>query len=260
MSIYDIKLISSSLSQQTVLESAYAHDILKEYYINTCDNLLEQRSSKSPYVQQSLLQIMPRLAAFNREVFVSKYLKTCVTHLLTILRGKEKDRNVAYITIGCIAVAVGNDIKTHLKDIMAIIKQALPAKELTSKRKPPVDAAVFACITLLAHAVKSQIADDVRDILEQMFQTGLSPALTVCLRELAENVPELKPFITEGLIGVLFQVLMNKNAVIPYATMPPISIEASLLQASDSATIVLALKTLGTFNFEDQNMLDFVQR
>lgn len=258
MYIYDIKCLSCL--QQNVLESAYAHDILKENFIPTCENLLEQRTSKSPYVQQSLLQIMPRLAAFNREVFVAKYLKTCVTHLLTILRGKEKDRNVAYITIGCIAVAVGSDIEKHLKHIMAIIKQALPAKELTSKRKPPVDPAVFACITLLAHAVQSQIAEDVRDILEQMFQTGLSPALTVCLRELAENVPELKAAITEGLIGVLFQVLMNKHAVIPYATMPPISIDASLLQSADGATIVLALKTLGTFNFEEQNMLDFVQR
>lgn len=223
--------------------------------------MLEQRTSKSPYVQQALLQILPRLAAFNREVFVAQYLKTCVAHLMSILRGKEKDRNVAYITIGYIAVAVESDIEKHLKHIMGSIKQALPAKDLASKRKPPVDAAVFACITLLAHAVKSQIADDVREILEQMFHTGLSPALTVCLRELAENVPQLKSAITDGLIGILFQVLMNKPATIPYATMPPISIDASmLLQSADSPTIVLALRTLGTFNFEEQNMLDFVQR
>ncbi|XP_023161122.1 serine/threonine-protein kinase Tor [Drosophila hydei] len=253
--------IGNKLTSHNVLDSAYAHEILKEHFITICDNVLEQRSSKSPYVQQALLQILPRLAAFNREVFVAQYLKTCVAHLMAILRGKEKDRNVAYITIGYIAVAVETDIDKHLKHVMGSIKQALPAKDLASKRKSPVDPSVFACITLLAHAVKSKIAEDVHEILEQMFHTGLSPALTVCLRELAENVPQLKSAITNGLIGVLFQVLMNKSATIPYATMPLITIDASLmLQTADSATIVLALRTLGTFNFEEQNMLDFVQR
>ncbi|KMY89998.1 serine/threonine-protein kinase Tor [Drosophila simulans] len=250
----------AKFASHNVLESAYAQEILQEHYTNICDNVLEQRTSKSPYVQQALLQILPRLAAFNRAVFVEKYLQTCVSHLMQILRGKEKDRTVAYITIGYIAVAVQSAIEVHLSSIMTSVKVALPAKDLTSKRKVPVDPAVFACITLLAHAVKSEIADDVKDILEQMFYTGLSPALTVCLRELSENVPQLKSAITEGLIGILSQVLMNKAAVLPYTALPTIAIDGSLMQNGDGATTVLALKTLGTFNFEEQNMLDFVQR
>ncbi|XP_002042098.2 serine/threonine-protein kinase Tor [Drosophila sechellia] len=250
----------AKFASHNVLESAYAQEILQEHYTNICDNVLEQRTSKSPYVQQALLQILPRLAAFNRAVFVKKYLQTCVSHLMQILRGKEKDRTVAYITIGYIAVAVQSAIEVHLSSIMTSVKVALPAKDLTSKRKVPVDPAVFACITLLAHAVKSEIADDVKDILEQMFYTGLSPALTVCLRELSENVPQLKSAITEGLIGILSQVLMNKAAVLPYTALPTIAIDGSLMQNGDGATTVLALKTLGTFNFEEQNMLDFVQR
>jgi len=248
------------IQQHNVLESAYAQEILQEHYTSICDNVLEQRTSKSPYVQQALLQILPRLAAFNRAVFVEKYLQTCVSHLMQILRGKEKDRTVAYITIGYMAVAVQSAIEVHLSSIMTSVKVALPSKDLTSKRKVPVDPAVFACITLLAHAVKSEIADDVKDILEQMFYTGLSPALTVCLRELSENVPQLKSAITEGLIGILSQVLMNKAAILPYTALPTIAIDGSLMQNGDGATTVLALKTLGTFNFEEQNMLDFVQR
>ncbi|KAH8375520.1 target of rapamycin [Drosophila serrata] len=251
----------AKFASHNVLESAYAHEILQEHYTTICDNVLEQRSSKSPYVQQALLQILPRLAAFNREVFVEKYLPTCISHLMAILRGKEKDRAVAYITIGYMAVAVQSAIQEHLSGIMSSVKLALPAKDLTSKRKVPVDPAVFACITLLAHAVKSEISEDVKEILEQMFYTGLSPALTVCLRELSENVPQLKSAITEGLIGVLSQVLMNKPAAIPYSAVPLIAIDGSLImQNADGATTVLALKTLGTFNFEEQNMLDFVQR
>lgn len=233
-----------------------------EHYTIICENILEQRLSKSPYVQQALLQILPRLAAINREIFVQKYLKICINHLLTVLKGKEKDRNIAYITIGYIAVAVQRDIDKYLKTIMSAIKVALPPKDATSKRKAAIDPAIFACITLLAHAVKAGITDDVRDILEQMFSTGLSPALTVCLRELAENVPYLKTAIADGLIGVLSQILMNKPAGMTYNTIIPgqICMDSSMNFSHDIPTIVLALRTLGTFNFEEQNMLDFVQR
>ncbi|XP_039949400.1 serine/threonine-protein kinase Tor [Bactrocera neohumeralis] len=247
-------------SSATVLESAYSREILTENYINICDNVLEQRTSKSPYVQQALLHILPRLAAFNREVFVQRYLQECVSHLLSIVPRKEKDRNIAYVTIGYIAVAVERDIDKHLRTIMCAIKIALPPKITPSKRKAAIDPAIFHCITLLAHAVKSGITEDVRNILEQMFFSGLSPALTVCLRELAENVPHLKSAIAEGLIRVLSQVLMNKPLAIPYQTLATIPLDPSINLQHDVPTVVLALKTLGSFNFEEQNMLDFVQR
>ncbi|KAL9903155.1 serine/threonine-protein kinase Tor [Glossina fuscipes fuscipes] len=254
--------LSYKLNTSNVLESSYAREVLMDHYTTICDNILDQRLAKSLYIQQTLLQILPRLAAINREIFVQKYLKLCVQHLLNVLKGKEKDRNIAYITIGYIAVAVERDIDKHLPTIMTAIKAALPPKDVTNKRKFAIDPAIFACITLLAHAVKSHITDDVRDILEQMFSTGLSPALTVCLRELAENVPHLKSAIAEGLIGVLSQILMNKTSGALYAGMLPVNspMESSINLPQDVPTIVLALRTLGTFNFEEQNMLDFIQR
>lgn len=233
-----------------------------DHYTIICENIIEQRNSKSTYVQQALLQILPRLAAINRDIFVQKYLKICINHLLTVLKGKEKDRNIAYITIGYIAVAVEGDIEKYLETIMSAIKQALPPKDATTKRKAAIDPAIFACITLLANAVKAIINNDVRDILEQMFSTGLSAALTVCLRELAENVPELKSAIADGLIGVLSQILMNKPAGLNYGNIMPgvVIMDSSMNLSQDVSTTVLALRTLGSFNFEEQNMLDFVQR
>lgn len=235
-----------------------------DHYTIICENIIEQRLSKSTYVQQALLQILPRLAAINREIFVQKYLKICINHLLSVLKSKEKDRNIAYITIGYIAVAVERDIDKHLKTIMSAIKAALPPKEAISKRKAVIDPAIFACLTLLAHAVKAGITDDVREILDQMFSTGLSVSLTVCLRELAENVPYLKSAIADGLIGVLSQILMNKPASgLSYGnTMmsASASMDSSMNLSQDASTIVLALRTLGSFNFDEQNMLDFVQR
>ncbi|CAD7080067.1 unnamed protein product [Hermetia illucens] len=246
-------------------ESANSRQILTDHYEEICEKVMDQRNSRSFYVQQALLNILPRVAAFNREAFVRKHLDTTVYYLLNILKGKEKDRNAAYVTLGYIAVAVENDIEKHVRSIMETIKVALPARDTPSKRKPTLDPAVFTCITLLAHAVKSGITEDIREILDSMFATGLSPALTVCFRELAENVPRLKRDISEGLLRMLSQVLMNK----PYPSFGtpkhniPVSFPSLGLTDShqyDVATIVLALKTLGTFNFEDQPLLDFVQK
>ena len=49
-------------------------------------------------------------------------------YLLSSLRGREKDRSTAFITIGLIAVAVEDDIKPYLPRIMEVIRVSLPAK------------------------------------------------------------------------------------------------------------------------------------
>lgn len=57
---------------------------------------------------------------------------------------------------------------------------------------------MFICITLLGIAVKDIIYDDIKELLEPMLITGLSPALTISLRELIANIPSLKRDVSEG--------------------------------------------------------------
>lgn len=236
--LYDME---SSKCLNNLSESAVCRQILLDNYEDICAKVLDQRISKSSHVQQSLYSILPRLAALSKEVFVKNYLKTTVNFLLTTLKGKEKDRNMAFVTLGFLAVAVENDIKKYLPSIVEIIKSTLPPKDAV-KRKTSVDPSVFMCITLLGHAVKSGISQEITDTLESMISTGLSPALTICFRELAENVPVVRRQISDGLLKMLSQVLINSGP------------------NQDVQTIVLALKTLGTFNFDGQSLLEFVQR
>lgn len=235
---YDLD-ISKTLSSLT--ESTVCRQILLDNYEDICTKVLDQRISKSTNVLQTLYSIIPRLAALSKDVFVKNYLKTTVNFLLATLKGKEKDRNLAFVTLGFLAVAVENDIKKYLPSIVEIIKSALPSKDAV-KRKTTVDPSVFMCITLLGHAVKSGISQEVTDTLESMMSTGLSPALTISFRELAENVPVAKRQISDGLLKMLSQVLINSGPT------------------QDVQTIVLALRTLGTFNFDGQSLLEFVQR
>jgi FKBP12-rapamycin complex-associated protein len=154
----------SKFSRQhlTVQESATCRNIIVDSYEGICQRVLEQKYSKSIHVQQSLLNILPRLAAFNRDLFVKNHLKNIVNYLLMTLRGKEKDRNIAFITLGFIAVAVEKDIEKYIPKIMEVIKSSLPQKETPNKKKIVVDPAVFMCITLLGHAMKSGIGSDIK--------------------------------------------------------------------------------------------------
>lgn len=258
----------SKFSRQhlSVNESATSRQIISDNYDEICERVLEQKNSKSIYVQQSLLNILPRLAAFNREEFVKKHLQNIVDYLLVSLKNKEKDRNIAFITLGFLAVAVEKNVEPYVHEIMKVIKVSLPQKDATSKKKLTMDPSVFMCITLLGHAVKNGISRHVKEILEPMFSTGLTPGLTICLRELAENIPNLKREVSELLLKMLSQVLLNKPQ--PQAGTPKHNITAQLAaltvtsdtQQPDVPTIVLALRTLGTFNFEGHSLLPFVQR
>lgn len=248
----------------TVQESSTCRNIIVENYEEICQRVLEQKYSKSIYVQQSLLNILPRLAAFNRELFVKNHLKNIVNYLLMALRSREKDRNIAFITLGFIAVAVEKDISAHIVKIMEVVKSSLPQKDTPNKKKTSIDPSVFMCITLLGHAMKSGISSDIKEILESMFSTGLTPALTICLRELADNIPHIKREISDLLLKMLSQVLLHK----PQNQMgtPKHNITAQIAALTlaelqpDVPTIVLALRTLGTFHFEGHSLLPFVHR
>lgn len=72
----------------------------------------------------------------------------------------------------------------------------------TGSGKKRLEPAIFGCISLLSHAVESVIKDDVRQLLPSMFASGLSPALTTALKELAKTIPQLKREISEGLDNI----------------------------------------------------------
>ncbi|KAI5755082.1 hypothetical protein M8J77_013919 [Diaphorina citri] len=243
-------------------ESAACRSLISERFEEVANTVLAQRLARSNSV---LLTILPRLAAFNKEKFVQTHLKPSMIyllHLLNNLRGRDKDRPTAFTTIGLIAVAVGDSILPDLPKIFDIIKASLPTKESSLKKRSVAgfDPAIFMCVTLLGHAVGSKIKPDVKELLEPMLATGLSPALTITLRELASSVPQLKRHISEGLLRMLSQVLMNRTLRHPGASPSLVTSSSGSSETHDVQSIVLALSTLGSFNFDGHSLLQFVRR
>lgn len=244
-----------------VHESAACRSLMQEGIDNVYVDVMNQRNSRNPHINHALMTLLPRLVAFNKEKFDKLYLAQSISYLLLTLKSREKDRHAAFTTIGLIGVAVENGIEPYLPDIMEVIKSSLPSKETPSKKRgTTLEPAVFICITLLGHAVKQTIGPDIKILLEPMLATGLSPILTTSLRELAHSIPSLKLDISQGLLRMLSQVLMHKplrHPGAPWSASSPILAPAT---EADVPSTVLALRTLGTFNFDGNPLLQFVRR
>ncbi|KAL1122375.1 hypothetical protein AAG570_003780 [Ranatra chinensis] len=243
---------------EPLYESSACRALVTEYYDHICSLVLEQRVSRSPHIHSALLTILPRLAAFNREKFVKTHLNAVMVYLLSTLRGRERDRSAAFITIGYIAVAVEMNIMSHLPKIMDVIRANLPNKD-TGSGKKRLESALFGCITLLGHAVSVLIKDDIKQLLPAMFASGLTSPLTTTLRELVKTVPQLKRQISEGLLDMISQVVMNTELRHPGQPVASGSGTSMPPTPQDVASIVLALRTLGSFNFDGHSLLQFVR-
>ena len=179
------------------MESAHLKVLLFEHYDEICEDVLKIAHhpvlTKNRHIESALLDLLPKLAAFQREIFVTKYLSSTMNYMDRLLQPKERSdfippsiliclcvlmylrtqnglfyRYNAYIGIGFLAVATGPDIQNYLRNVLTSIRMCLPAgaasssasttsSKNTKKRDTNLDPAVFACVSMLARAVKHSI-------------------------------------------------------------------------------------------------------
>ncbi|KAH9523104.1 hypothetical protein Btru_065813 [Bulinus truncatus] len=252
-------------SQQKIplFESKTCKDLMNGNFDRICNLMLTHRISRNIYVQQTLQSSLPRLAAFNPQVFSRIYLQDTINFLLGILK-KERDRgSQPFLAVGFLAIAVQGEILTYMSRIMDIIRVSLPPRDHVSKkgRHFVVDPSVFTCISMLARALGPQMTNDVKESLDNMLATGLSPALTAALRELAVQIPQLKKDIQDGLLKTLSQILMGQPLRHPGAqsVTQPAQVAQSVNDVNDVTNVTLALRTLGSFDFEGHSLTQFVR-
>ena len=82
---------SVPLGREQIVESAILKQMLTEHYDKVCQLILAIAHSKdlarSSYIQKALLILLPKLAAFQREKFVSVFLKSTMTYMDRLLQG-----------------------------------------------------------------------------------------------------------------------------------------------------------------------------
>ncbi|KAF2977438.1 hypothetical protein EK904_000949, partial [Melospiza melodia maxima] len=198
--------------KSTLVESRCCRDLMEEKFDQVCQWVLKCRTSKNSLIQMTVLNLLPRLAAFRPSAFTAdQYLPDTMNHVLSCVK-KEKERTAAFQALGLLSVAVRSEFQAYLPKVLEIIKAALPPKDFAHKRQKSVqvDATVFTCISMLARAMGPSIQQDIKELLEPMLAVGLSPALTAVLYDLSRQIPQLKKDIQDGLLKMLSLVLMHK--------------------------------------------------
>eukprot|EP00794_Sanderia_malayensis_P007416 gene7416-8236_t len=266
-----LPLLSSGTHNMPHSQSRYCKEFMDDKFIEVSNLVMKYKNSRSSLVQQTLLTLLPQLAAFKPKEFVKFHLHGTIVYMNQCLNRREKERSAAFEAIGLLAVAVKSDIVPHWRNwrnVLEQIKGSLPNKDLGHKRKPAsVDPMIFACVSMIARAVGQKMAtkDSVfKDIIDLMLGVGLSPALTACLRDLAFLIPTSKKHIQDGLLHMLSNILMHmplRHPGIPKSAAPaPTPSGSSHFSFSDDDIMMttLALRTLGTFDFEGHTLTKFV--
>ncbi|KAL2912121.1 phosphatidylinositol kinase-related protein kinase tor1 [Polyrhizophydium stewartii] len=235
-------------------------------YTEVCEIVLRYREHRDHLLRQTIISIIPDLAKFDPEQFVGQYLASSITYLLAQIR-RERERTAAFLAIGRVGMAVGRSIIEYLDQIVACVKEALsqPGKLRDESSTGP-----FQCISLLAVAVGGALAKHMHGVLDIIFAGKLTEPMCQALADLSSNIPSLLPVIQEQLLDVISQTLCHRpfwppggpgssqpNIHAPPAMRPQQS-QSSQTQR-DTAAILLALTTLGTFDFKGHMLHELVR-
>ena len=259
----DVAFTSSSINDPHHCHSRICREYLEEKFDELCKLAFKYRNTRNMLIQQTLLVLLPQLASFNPTKFVYKgYLKETMQYLSAAYR-REREKSAAFKANGLVILAVRNqrkDIEVLSKVTLEQIRSALPMKDTghKSKRQVSVDPMVFACISCLARAAGKSIYNPLKELLQPMLSVGLSPALTACLCDLARECNQLKKSIQDGLLKILSQILRSRStrSSQPKGSSQPATAAGSILSTDqvETANIVLALRTLGSFDFDPHQL------
>ncbi|KAF2457914.1 armadillo-type protein [Lineolata rhizophorae] len=232
-------------------------------YRESCDIILRYREHRDGLIRREVIGILPILAAYAPQDFVSAHLHTCMVYLQSLIK-KGKDTSSAFVAIGKIASAVNSQIAPYLDGILLFIRDALGAK---AKNKNVNEAPIFECLSMIAIAVGQTLSKYMDALLDPIFACGLSDPLTQALVDMSHYIPPSQPLIQDKLLDLLSRVLSGRPFQplgSPYQSSAPPIIwtrdhkDPQTIEQKESE-IVLALVTLGSFDFSGHILNEFVR-
>ncbi|RPB03684.1 FAT-domain-containing protein [Choiromyces venosus 120613-1] len=237
-------------------------------YRETCDIVLRLKDNRDHGIRKLTVKMIPCLAKYNPVEFVNSYLHKFMMHLQAQLKKKDpEDRGAAYKAIGDVALAVGSSMGPYLDHILTSIKDGLTLKGRNRAQRAEQEAPIFECISMLATAVGQALTKYMHDLLDLIFACGLSVKLTQALVDLSHYLPPLLPTIQERLLNMISMVLCGrpfKPLGSPTPPQAPSTVTGKQYRDGQTpeerdAEITLALHTLGSFDFTNHILNEFVR-
>ncbi|CAL9083464.1 unnamed protein product [Musa textilis] len=231
-------------------------EFMMSRYREVADIVLKYLEHRDRLVRLSITSLLPRIAHFLRDRFVTNYLKICMDHILAVLR-IPAERASGFIALGEMAGALDGELIPYLPTITLHLRDAIAPR----RGRPSLEA--LACVGSFAKAMGPAMEPHVRGLLDSMFSAGLSTNLVVALEQITVSIPSLLPTIQELLLDCI-SVALSKTS---YASAKPgvagirtntINNTQQLSDASGSV-VQLALRTLAHFDFKGHELLEFAR-
>ncbi|XP_077223933.1 target of rapamycin isoform X2 [Tasmannia lanceolata] len=232
-------------------------EFMMSRYREVADIVLKYLEHRDRLVRLSITSLLPRIAHFLRDRFVTNYLKICMDHILTVLR-IPAERASGFVALGEMAGALDGELIHYLPTITLHLRDAIAPR----KGRPSLEA--LACVGSFAKAMRAAMEPHVRVLLDSMFSAGLSQTLVEALEDITLSIPSFLPTIQERLLDCISLAL--SKPIYPQARPGVTVVRSNTMsyppQVSDisgSALVQLALKTLARFNFKGHELLEFAR-
>ncbi|KAJ6409432.1 hypothetical protein OIU84_009018, partial [Salix udensis] len=184
-------------------------------YKEVAEIVLRYLEHRDRLVRLSITSLLPRIAHFLRDRFVSNYLEICMNHILAVLR-IPAERGSGFIALGEMAGALDGELVNYLPTITAHLRDAIAPR----RAKPSLEALV--CVGNIAKAMGPAMEPFVRSLLDVMFSAGLSSTLVDALEQISVSIPSLLPTIQERLLDCISLVLSKSHYSQPRTAVPPV--------------------------------------
>ncbi|CAK9144988.1 unnamed protein product [Ilex paraguariensis] len=232
-------------------------EFMMSRYREVAEIVLRYLEHRDQLVRLSITSLLPRIAHFLRDRFVTNYLKICMDHILTVLK-IPAERASGFIALGEMAGALDGELVHYLPTLTTHLRDAIAPR----RGRPSLEA--LACVGSITKAMGPAMEPHVCGLLDAMFSAGLSFTLVEALEQITISIPSLLSTIQERLLECISVVLSRTH----YAqAKPPVStsrgnmthVTQQVSEISGSALLQLALQTLARFNFKGHDLLEFAK-
>lgn len=232
-------------------------EFMMSRYREVAEIVLRYLEHRDRLVRLSITSLLPRIAHFLRDRFVTNYLTICMNHILHVLK-IPAERASGFVALGEMAGALDGELIDYLPTITSHLRDAIAPR----RGRPSPEA--LACVGNLAKAMGPKMETHVRSLLDAMFSAGLSVTLIEALDQISVSIPSLLPTIQGRLLDCISVVLTRSHHTQARASvaMNRGNITTTTQQVSElsgCALVQLALQTLARFNFKGHDLLEFVR-
>ncbi|KAK7366496.1 hypothetical protein VNO80_08487 [Phaseolus coccineus] len=232
-------------------------EFMMSRYREVAEIVLRYLEHRDRLVRLSITSLLPRIAHFLRDRFVTNYLTICMDHILSVLKAPQ-DRDSGFIALGEMAGALDGELIHYLPTITTHLREAIAPRRI----KPSLEA--LACVGSIAKAMGSVMEPHVRGLLDIMFSTGLSTVLVEALEQISTSIPSLLPTIQDRLLDSISMVLSKSHYHLGRSSQSVgrgtiVNAPQQVSELNGSALIQLALQTLARFNFKGHELLEFAR-